>query len=637
MCDEHEHRHDAGAQFARGRFSRRQVLQGAVALAALAGCSPSGTSRAAPLAGGAVSADGLTARVLAMHLHASSSEGVGSVRSQLAQAASHGFDVAWFTDHDWRRRRMLFRQSYSFTANEVQLGGAWNVARMPTVGSAVRGSGGTLVSTPVSPNDPAGKKGSLRMRVTSTGTAAATVRTRINAEAASRANFRGRIAGRTLRVDVNPIRGGVDAWGEVFLRLSHTPALAGRPAGVRTLRYRLRTDITTVTRSARGLAGVVDVPVQAAQWRTVELDPLADVGAIWPGVAPEDNSLNEIEFRAVSRRRREANYLFGYLRFVEQTGYDPVGVEAALLDRYRTEVPSVLGLNGTEISLGPHVNQYGGPQDPYEYGALANGLHTDLGHIRADVVRHIHDLGGLACINHPFKPGEGTADITAEQLAGNLIATRLDGADLLEVGYASRGTHGTLAAHLAAWDAVSRNALFVTGNGVSDDHSGQNWAKQTNRFWTGTWTPALTEQGLLGALAVGRSYVGLLGSFTGSIDMALGAAPMGSVVLGPATTRTLSVDVRELPTGAVVQVLRGEVDYTGTLEPRPNTVVEHQLGTTDVAEGWSRDVDTTDECFYRVQVVDGGTGAVLAFGQPTWALHEVTERTGDPGLRLVEG
>lgn len=632
MCDEHEH--DAAPPQARGRFSRRQVLQGAVALAAMAGCSASGKARAVPLGRQAVTPDGLTARVMAMHLHASASEGAGSVRSHLAQAAANGFEVAWFTEHDWRRHRVLFRRSYSFTANESQVGGTWTVPRMGTVGAAVSGSGGTLVATPVSPNDPSARKGSLRMKVTSTGTTAATVRNRIDAAGASRANFRGRIAGRTLLVDVNPVRAGVDAWGEVFLRLSHTPALAGRPAGVRTLLYRLRTDVTTLARSATGLAGVVDVPVRAGRWQTITLDPLADAGTIWSGAPPEDNSLNEIEFHAVSRRRAVSDHLFGYLRFVERTGYDPIGVESALLERYRADVPGVLGLNGTEISLGPHTNQYGGPQDPFDYGSPTS-LRTGLGDVRADVVAHIHGLGGLASINHPFVPGEGGYEPTPTALAANLIATRLDGADLLEVGYATRGLHGTLAAHLAVWDAVSRNGLFVTGNGVSDDHSGQNWARQKNRFYTGAWATEVAERPLLDALAVGRCYGGFLGGFTGSVDMALGPAPMGSVVVGAAPTRTLLVDVRGLPTGAAVQVLRGDVDYAGAGSPTSNTQVVRTLGASDLDGGWSSDVGTDGDCFYRLQVVDG-SGSVLAFGQPTWALTELRERTGDPKGRLVK-
>ena len=633
MCDEHDHLHESPPSRLLDRLSRRRVLQGAVAVAALAGLAGSRTAAGAPLAARATNAQGQTARALAMHLHASASEGVGSIRSQLAQASLNGFDVAWFTDHDWRRHRTLFRRSYSFTANEPQFGGTWNVPRMAGVGSLTSGSGGTLVTSPVTTTDPASTKGSLRMRATSTGSALATARNRIAAEGSSRANFRGRTAGRTVAVDVRPSRSGPNAWGEVFFRLSHHPGGGGRPTGVLTLTYRLRTDITAPARLATGLSGVVDVPVQAGTWQTVTLDPTADVGALWPDVQARDNSLNEIEFHAVSRRRILAEYFFGYLRFVEQSDYDAVGVESALLAHYAGTVPGVLGLNGSEISLGPHLNQYGGDLTPYDYGDV--DLRSDLDSIRRDVVRHVHDLGGLACINHPFKPGDGGSNITAQGVAADLIATALDGADLLEVGYANKGTNGTLSAHLAAWDAVSRNGLLITGNGVSDDHSGQTWSRQTNRFWTGSWTTTLDQPALLGALAAGRSYVGLLGSFSGAIDMSIDEAPMGAALVGPATSRTLRIDVTGLPTGAGVQLLRGDVDYAGAGAAVPNTTAVRTFSAAELASSNTVSINTTDECFYRLQVVDGA-GAVVGFGQPTWALHELPP-TGVPSGRLVTG
>ena len=135
----------------------------------------------------------------------------------------------------------------------------------------------------------------------------------------------------------------MDAWGEILLRLSHHPAAGGRPAGVYTLLYRLRTDIAARATSSTGLAGFVDVPVTLGSWQTVTLDPLADAAAIWADIEAVDNSLNEIEFHAVSRRRQAAEHFFGYLRFVEDGGYDPVGLESALLQRY-AETVGVLGL-----------------------------------------------------------------------------------------------------------------------------------------------------------------------------------------------------------------------------------------------------------------------------------------------------
>jgi hypothetical protein len=195
-----------------------------VALAAFAGLGGRGFAAAAALPPRAQNLAGQSAYAMAMHLHASSSEGTGSVRSQLAQAVLNGFDVAWFTDHDWRRHRQLFRTTYSFTANEPQFGGTWNVAKVASTGSLASTSGGALVATPTSSNDGATRKGSLRMRATSTGSAAATTKFRIKAEGSSRANFRGRIAGRSVVVDVLPSKTTTNAWGEILLRLSHHPS-----------------------------------------------------------------------------------------------------------------------------------------------------------------------------------------------------------------------------------------------------------------------------------------------------------------------------------------------------------------------------------------------------------------------------
>ena len=126
---------------------------------------------------------------MAMHLHASASEGEGSVRSQLAQAATHGYDVAWFTEHDWRRRRLLFRPTYSFVPGELVNGGAWELERRPDEGALAGGSGGSQVDDPVSPADPAARKASLRIRATSAGDDPAAVGFKIQAKGGSRTNF----------------------------------------------------------------------------------------------------------------------------------------------------------------------------------------------------------------------------------------------------------------------------------------------------------------------------------------------------------------------------------------------------------------------------------------------------------------
>lgn len=627
MCDGREHVVPPA-----GDVSRRRVLQGIVGLAALAGLGGRAGRAAAALPPRPPNLAQQQARAMAMHLHASASEGAGSVRSQLAQAALNGFDVAWFSDHDWRRHRLLFRQTYSFTANELQFGGTWNVPRMAGTGSLAAGSGGVLVTTPVSPNDPAPRTGSLRLRATSAGAATASVRHRINAAGSSRANFRGRIAGRTVAVDVLPSRGGPDAWGAVQFTLSHQPAAGARPTGVGSLLYRLRTDITARATSSSGLTAIVDVPVTRGTWQTVTLDPTTDLAVIWPAADARDNSMVEIEFHAVSRRRVAAEHFFGYLRFQEQSGYEPLGLDAELFARYAADTATVLALNGTEISLAQHMNQYGGPQTPFDYGPVTS-LRTGLGDLRSDIAAHVHALGGVVSINHPFKPGDTGGNGTPESVAAGLLAVDAGGADLIEIGYANK--HGAdLTQHLAVWDTLSRNGLFLTANGVSDDHSGQNWAGQANRFYTAAWTGQLAEGDLVDALGAGRCYVGHLTSFGGTIDMTLdGTVPMGAVVVGEPADRTLRLEITGIPTGGAVQLVRGEVDHAGTTEPRPNTAVVASRTSDQLDSDPTIPLPRDDDGFVRAQVVTG-SGEVVGFGQPIWSIREEPS-TGVPSRRLA--
>jgi hypothetical protein len=185
---------------------------------------------------------------------------------------------------------------------------------------------------------------------------------------------------------------------------------------------------------------------------------------------------------------------------------------------------------------------------------------------------------------------------------------------------------------LALWDVLARNGLFLTGNGVSDDHKGQDWAGQPNRFYTGAWSNALDERNLLDALGSGRVYVGYLGAFGGTIDMAVDEkVPMGAVSVSPLPRRSLRLDVTGLPQGGAVQVVRGTVDYGGTGDPNPNTAVVATLGASDLQRSRELPIDTAQDCFHRVQVVDGG-GGIVAFGQPIWVFKN-QPRTAVPARR----
>src|ERR1700759_1466374 len=101
MCNDHAPTTAASAGPA---LTRRGLLVAAGAGAAAAVVLGDGwQSRARAVASSPVTTfDGLTSRSMAMHVHSSFSEGVGSMEAQLTQAQLNGVNVLWWTDHDQR-------------------------------------------------------------------------------------------------------------------------------------------------------------------------------------------------------------------------------------------------------------------------------------------------------------------------------------------------------------------------------------------------------------------------------------------------------------------------------------------------------------------------------------------------------
>src|SRR5690348_15190694 len=101
------------AAWGQDRLSRRQFIVGATAVAAVGG-------------GTAVAVSGLkpepeparTPICMAMHVHASASEGIASMQSQLVQAADSGVDVLWWTEHDHRMEAHAAARRIDFSGRQ---------------------------------------------------------------------------------------------------------------------------------------------------------------------------------------------------------------------------------------------------------------------------------------------------------------------------------------------------------------------------------------------------------------------------------------------------------------------------------------------------------------------------------------
>jgi hypothetical protein len=192
----------------------------------------------------------------------------------------------------------------------------------------------------------------------------------------------------------------------------------------------------------------------------------------------------------------------------------------------------------------------------------------------------------------------------------------------MEVGYTLRQGID-VRHHLGLWDVMSRNAVFLTGNGVSDDHVGTNWSGIKNNWVTSVWAASIGLSDLLAALRAGQSWCGSLSKFhQGTLDLLVDSrVPMGGVSVSQVSSRNLAAAATGLPTGSALQVIQGAVDYAGQGQPSPKTAVIGSYTSSQLSSGQvSQKVDTTQSSFLRTQVVSSA-GAVIASSNPVWLLR----------------
>lgn len=190
-----------------------------------------------------------------------------------------------------------------------------------------------------------------------------------------------------------------------------------------------------------------------------------------------------------------------------------------------------------------------------------------------------------------------------------------------------------LARYLSVWDVCSRNAIFTTGTGVSDNH-GNAWSSQSNNFLTWAWAADLGQESLLAALAAGRCFFADMVRFRGQLDLLVdGVAPMGSVSVSDLTSRHLVVTATGLPAGGTVRLVTGPVDVPGPGTPYPGTAVQTFPASAFATGSMSITLDTTNAVFARVEVWDA-SNKLLAGSNPVWLLH-VAPSGGIPPARAV--
>ena len=571
---------------------------------------------------------------MAMHVHASFSEQAGSMAAQLAQAQSNGVNVLWWTDHDHRMQARNYRRVVHFTSLTAETGDgkAWNWTRRTSGSLSGTSAGG--IDAESSPNDPV-VGGSLRVSAQSPSSSLATLGYYAETHSAGW-NERTSLYGQAWTFDVKPRSISADGYIELLLNTSYHPATGGRPAGAYSVSYRFGGPNAPESRVAQGLKGIVTLPAVTDAWNSVTINPCSDIAALWPEMDSRDFSSVGISFNAGSTGSL-AEGLFDYLRFERQytAGDVPLETQQAIGAGYAARFPGVTQQQGLEMSArDPHLNWFGGAVSLPQYPSVLT-TSSYLAFMQAQVAT-VHSAGGLVSYNHPYGSSNPALLSTAAQdaglvkVAGTLLANRALGADILEVGYPKRAGFD-LDHHLRLWDALSRNAVFLTGNGTNDDHAGTNWWGPSNNWVTSAWANGTSEAELLTALRAGRVWTGSLRN-KGSLDLLVdGVCPMGSASVSALSQRSVQVFATGIPSGGRLDVLRGQVDFAGTAALDSNATLVASYSA--VAGSTTLSVDTTTSCFVRL-VMRTSTGTIVSVSNPVWLLRE-TPAAGIPAARAA--
>ena len=564
-----------------------------------------------------------------MHVHGSWSEGMQSWQQACASAIAIGVDVLFFTDHNYRAR----------AANNY-------ITNL---------SGKFVASTTGSPSTHAAtlsSAGAMRLMVKAPRNALAAQLMTIEQTDNAFNHFRTGIGGQSMKVTFGNVTMGAKTMFEVVVSLSSRPATSGRPAGQYFLRYRFVAGATkkSYSKASSGLVGIVNLP-GVHSGSVVTLNPETDIAALWPDVHRKDNGFFSVAFAATTAAVKNSliDVTLAGVNFI-RTQNDAASVIAnqrSIIAAYAAKYPQLLAFLSEEVSadpaLFPHCNVFGAAPkfDDMVGVTVSNFPDYYSAYIAAAQAMTAMNTQGFITWNHPFGTSAAGSMPDPVGTRRNLFTAQLNdpiapflGAMGLEVGYAARG--GMLfQGHLDLWDTFTRNGVWLTGTGANDEHNRANWAGLGNGFLTGVFPAENTEQAISTCLRSGNAFTAHAGKWPGSmLSMEVDGVPMGGVLIGSASSRTVAISTENLPSGCRVQLIASPVDFTG-VDPK-TTVVGEWASTKFGATGTgtvSAVVAQPGPAFYRPQVVLA-SGVPIATGNPCILLTGESPR-GIPAERLV--
>lgn len=537
---------------------------------------------------------------MAMHIHASFSEGTASYEAHLQQAREHGVDVIWWTDHDFRVAAHHHRQAVGFdglSEFEGELEWTWAEQRE----GALADARAEFVDQPTTSDEP-GRAMRLWARGGPGGGALWQAATAWNW------TYSINLADTTLELDVLPEEVSAGAALVFEIASSYHPARGGRPAGQYTLRYRIGADEPGW--HADGLAGTVDLAAPVGEWTRLVLRPVDDFARLWPDLVASDNSLHQLRLGVTVADTDSASFVVDRLRFDRGKGAGAAGMELRreVLSHYAEEYPDVTHHEAFEVSLVRHLNWFGGeltlprlPSPPFR---------DNDPELMASMVEFMHARGAVVQWNHPL-------DVeTPESLAQLMIERDAFGVDLVEIG---REPFDGL---LQVFDTAARNAIFFTATGVSDDHAGRDWLDQRSNWITCVWAHSTSVPDLTDALRAGNAWFCDPARWRGELDIRLDErSALGRVLVTDAASVPVRFVLTNPPADGQLELILGTVDRAGVGDPSPHYDSQLVPATDAPGAGFQLDVEPGDGRYVRTQL-RAADGTIIAVSNPAWLLRE---------------
>ncbi|MBU0638504.1 MAG: hypothetical protein KKB50_06530 [Planctomycetes bacterium] len=515
-----------------------------------------------------------------LHLHASLSEGEGSMASQTNGARQAGVDVLWWTDHDWRTTYYHHVSTFDFEAYVEGLdeNEPWTCNRSSEAAGykwwqVDCSAGFETYSAAISNQQAYQGLRSLRMEGSSSSPAFQPFYYRFTSE--RQREKRSLASDISLDLAIFPDIVGPDARVAVRILLSTHPPNDQVP-DQRQYRLYYLLDNDTPEPYRVGENYYVPLSYTAGQWNAYSLAVTLDAVAGFPFIEARDNSFCRVSLGIESRNGAAGRAYFDAFCINHTLDGDALLAEQrVMLDALAQQFPEVVQLVGTEISYEtPHFNEFTIGTELHDYDLLAelSGYADDTGWISkvgayqqfvaAYVVDTAHQRGGVISYDHPFgasDPGSPPTN-TCEEIRDWILGKRAFGADILEVGYRDRGGHD-LADHLWVWDDLARNGLYLVGTGTSDSHGGlpSSWLDRENNFVSWVYADAPTKAALIAGLKRGRVYFGDIRLFDGQVDLTTPAGfVMGQIVITDKLQEDVTIQIDGLTSGDRIELVEAE-------------------------------------------------------------------------------